>query len=137
MTTNNGTNRPRTEAGGSLVTTPRAAEMMKLLRPGLTQGGVTLSRDEYEALKRVYGFTKEKPNEKPPPPVAPLLENFKSRWEYEVALRKHERALEGWNRWEDPRALMQSPSSRCLVRSESRPRSTTSSEPSVRWGSWR
>jgi len=90
--------------------------MMQLLSSGIVQGGVALSRDEYAAVNKLYGFTKEKPNQKPPPPEAPLREKFKTSWDFEAALKKYEAALRAWQNWQDPRALMQAGSDRNAMR---------------------
>jgi len=91
----------------TIVTTPRAAMMMQLLGSGLVRGGVALSRDEYAAINKLYGFTKEQPNPKPPPPKAPERETFKTSWDFEAAVKKYQEAVKAWQNWQDPRPLMQ------------------------------
>lgn len=49
-------NRPRTNLG-SMVTTPRTEATVSLLGARLTHESVAISRDEYRAIQRVYGFT--------------------------------------------------------------------------------
>lgn len=101
---------------GSLVTTPRAALMMTFLGSGTTAGSVTLSRDEFKAVKKLYGYKREKPNAKPPAPTPPNREDFDSAWKYDEALRKHKEALDAHAKWEDPRPLMQAGADRNVIR---------------------
>lgn len=109
--------RPTTDGhNGSNVTTPHAASMMQLLGSGAVAGGVALSRDEFSSIKKLYGFKAEKPNKKPPPPVAPVREDFDSTYKFEDAVRKHEAALKAHERWEDPRPLMQAGADRNAIR---------------------
>ena len=101
---------------GSVVTTPGAAQMMSLLGSGVVTGGVALTRDEFNAVKKLYGFTAEKPNQKPPPPAVPKREDFDAPWKHEQALKDHERALKAHETWQDPRALMQAGADRNVLR---------------------
>ncbi len=58
--------RPTTDGrSGSRVTTPNAATMIQLLGAGVTAGSVALTRDEFAAVKKLYGFELEGPQEKP------------------------------------------------------------------------
>jgi hypothetical protein len=109
--------RPTTDgSNGSVVTTPNAGSMMQLLGSGVVAGGVALSRDEFTAIKKLYGFKPEKPNKKPPPPVPPVREDFDAPYKFEDAVRKHEAALKAHERWEDPRPLMQAGADRNAIR---------------------
>jgi hypothetical protein len=99
--------RPTTDGNhGSVTTTPSAASMIRLLG-GQRHAGVTLSNDEMRAVNRLYGYKKEQPNVRPPPPVAPVRSDFQSAWEYDAAVRKHKTAMEAHANWEDPMQFMQ------------------------------
>jgi hypothetical protein len=93
-----------------------AATMIQLLGSGPVQNGLALTRAEYNALRRLYDFTDEPPNEKPPAPVAPRREDFTDGYAYERAMREHERAVKAHEKWEDPRGLMQAVADRNLLR---------------------
>jgi hypothetical protein len=100
-------NRPTTDGEhGSLTTTPHAASMFRMFG-GQSYGGVTLSRDEMRAVNRLYGYKKEQPAAKPPPPVAPVRADFAKPYEFNDVLREHERALKAHERWEDPSQFLQ------------------------------
>lgn len=90
--------------------------MMQLLGSGLTSGPVAMTRDEFAAVKKLYGFKQEKPNEKPPPPPAPKREDFDAPWKYQDAVSKHEQALKNHAKWEDPRPFMQAGADRNAMR---------------------
>lgn len=51
--------RPQTKTGTSYVTTPRAAAQVSLLGPGNIKGPVTLTRSEFNDVKRLYLFERE------------------------------------------------------------------------------
>lgn len=106
----------RDGAHGAGVTTPQVALMMQLLGTGPAAEGVIFSRDEFENIKRLYGFVPEKPNQKPPPPKPPEEKSFKLRYQYEDALRKYEQALAAHDKWEDPLPLMQAGADRNAIR---------------------
>lgn len=108
-------NRP-TVGEGTIVTTPRTAMMMQLLGSAVTAGSVTLSRDEFTAVKKLYGYKKEKPNQKPPPPAAPKREDFDTQYKFDDAARHHERALKAHANWQDPLPLMQAGADRNAIR---------------------
>lgn len=107
--------RPRNRIG-SLTTTPRAALMMELLGVGVTAGSVALTSTEFDAIKALYGFKPEEPNEKPPPPEPPKREDFEYDWKYEQAVEGHKKALKAHANWQDPRLLLQAGSDRNAVR---------------------
>lgn len=98
--------RPRIRGEGT-VTTPRAASTMALLGSGTVTEGIALTRDEFRAINKLYGFVPEKPNKKPPPPAPPIREDFDMSWKYERALEDHKRAMTAHAAWEDPRPVMQ------------------------------
>jgi len=100
----------------SRVTTPRAAQLVQLLGPGITHGSTTLTRDEFEAVKRLYGFKPEPRGKKPEPPKAPDPNDHQFYRDYEKALRKHEEALKAHAKWEDPQPLMQAGADRNALR---------------------
>jgi hypothetical protein len=104
--------RPQTLNHGSGVTTPAAATMIALLGPGLQHEGNLLSRSEHQALAKVYGFVAEKPSKKPAKPVLAPSEG-KTQFEIED---EYQRQVANWERWEDPRPLLQAGASRNLVR---------------------
>lgn len=99
-----------------MVTTPHADAMVQLLGSGITDGGVILSRDEFEAVKKLYGYKREKPNKKPPPPEPPKREDFDGSWKFEQAQRTHEAALKAHAMWTDPMPLMQAGADRNAMR---------------------
>lgn len=105
---------------GSLVTTPMAATTMQLLGMGLRVEGVAVTRDELKAMKKLYGYTPEKPNEKPPPPKPPEKPgddaDSLARFRYGEALTAHKRALAAHEKWEDPIAMHQAGADRNLFR---------------------
>lgn len=106
----------RPHVGWCRVTTPRAGTMIQLLGSGTVHNGLALTRDEYNALRRLYDFTDEPPNEKPPAPVAPRREDFADSYKYEHAMREHEHAMKAHAKWVDPRALLQAGADRNLLR---------------------
>lgn len=91
---------------GSHVTTPRAAQMMRLLGAGISHGSVMLTRDEKRAIDRLYGFVQEPPQQRPPKPVEPALDDL-SYFDREAAQRKHKAAMDAWENWTDPRPFAQ------------------------------
>ena len=108
--------RPTTDGHRAIVTTPRVAEMMKLLGSGARHNDVVLSRDEFRAVNKLYGFQKEPPNMKPPPPEPPVREDYPDRWAFDRAIRDHGHALQAHANWEDPRELMQAGADRNAFR---------------------
>jgi len=108
--------RPKVE-NLSQVTTPLAAKLIQLLGLGATCGSVAMTRGEFEAVKRLYGFKKELPNKKPDPPKAPDPNNYpKDSWTYEEALRKHKDAIRQHEGWKDPQRFMQAGADRNALR---------------------
>lgn len=101
---------------GFVVTTPMAATMIKLLGLGVTSGGIAFTRDETEALNRLYGFTPEQPNERPPRPERKPDPEGATSYDRQRADEDHKRAVQAWERWEDPQPLMQAGANRNLVR---------------------
>ena len=108
--------RPTCTPDGSHITTPRASTMMALLGPGAVAGSVALTKDEFRAVNRLYGFREEKPNKKPPPPDAPSKADFKDSWAFEDAVRRHKSALEAHAKWEDPLPFMKAGADRNAIR---------------------
>jgi hypothetical protein len=105
-----------TPMGSSYCTTPMAAQMMQLLGSGCSHRSVTLGRDEFEAIKKLYGFVPEQPNKKPEPPVAPKREDFDATWKFTDALRNHEQAIQAYANWKDPIAFFQAGADRNALR---------------------
>lgn len=107
-------NRPKTNhartGANAVVTTPNAGVMIDLLGPGIHTEAVLLSRDEWKHVKRLYGYTPEKPTPKPPEPVDPGPD---ASWE---AQHKYNDAKRAWDRWEDPRPMMQAGADRNALR---------------------
>lgn len=101
---------------GTTITTPKSRLSMQLLGVGVVAGSVALTRDEFGAINKLYGFKPEKPNKKPPPPKAPNREDFDTQWKYEDALKKHEAALKAHANWQDPMPLMQAGANRNALR---------------------
>jgi hypothetical protein len=106
------TKRPGT---GRVVATPKDEVMLELLG-GASFEGVTFTRGQFQAIQKLYGFTKEPPNKKPPPPVEPTEpvrpkaftpEYAKARAEYDEAMRKYQAAVKAHANWRDPRKFMQ------------------------------
>ncbi len=106
----------RPQVNGARATTPNAATMIRLLGSALTHAGLAVTRDEYRALQRLYSYTDEPPNEKPPAPLAPKREDFADGYEYEHARREHASAMRAWAEWKDPRAFYQAGADRGLMR---------------------
>jgi len=100
---------------GSNITTPNTALSIGLLGANIYKN-IALSADELRAIQKLYGFVKEKSNEKPEPPIPPNREDFDFKWEYEDAVKKYERELALHDNWEDPKALLQSGSDRNAMR---------------------
>lgn len=96
------------------TTTPHAGAMIEILG-GQRDESVTVTNREMNALRRLYGFVPEKPQERPPEPELPSLEGL-TYYEAEQARRDHERALDVWRRWQDPRVLMQAGADRNTFR---------------------
>lgn len=95
---------------GSYVTTPAAAEVMHLLGAGAVAGSVAMTHDEFTAIKRLYGYTREQPNRRPPRPEPPPSNaDWRKRQQYEDAVA-------AWNKWEDPRHCMQAGADRNAIR---------------------
>lgn len=107
--------RPRTHQGDVVVTTPAAATMIALLG-GLRMGAVALSKDEQRALRKLYGVTKEPPNQKPPPPPAPNPDDFPSQFAFNRAVENHREALRQHEAWVDPQPLYQAGADRNMMR---------------------
>lgn len=106
--------RPTTDGHhGAYVTTPLAAMMMQLLG-GVTAGPVALTKSEFDAIKKLYGFKPEKPNQKPPPPEPPHEKDFATPWEYRQACETHKEALRRHANWQDPQPMMQAGADRQL-----------------------
>lgn len=99
----------------STVTTPRAIAMIKLLG-GARFGSIALTRDEFKAIQKLYGFTEEPPTMPPEPPQLPVLGDFNTRYEYDEALREHERAAQRHASWSDTRELLQAGADRNAMR---------------------
>ncbi len=84
--------------------------MISLLGAGLKAASVLLSTDEKRALDRLYGYTPEKANEKPPAPVDPGRDaSWKDKEAYKFAKAAHDR-------WTDPRDFMQAGADRNVTR---------------------
>ena len=105
--------RPSLEGIG--VTTPRSAAMIELLGMRLDYDGLALSGDEYKALAKLYGYKREPPTERPPKPEYTEKPN-RSYYEKENDVRAHADAVKQWEKWEDPRVLMQAGADRNLTR---------------------
>lgn len=101
-------NRPKVE-NLAQVTTPLAAKVIRLLGLGAIQGSIALTRGEFGAVKRLYGFEPELPNKRPDPPGVPDPNDW-------AACRKHEDALKMHAKWQDPQPLMQAGADRNALR---------------------
>jgi hypothetical protein len=102
-------------ANGAVASTPAAAGLIQLLGGARTHG-VALASDETAAMARLYGYVKEQPHEKPPPPAPPQRDAFKTTWAYEEAVSKHKTALQQHAAWQDPRPFHQAGSDRNMLR---------------------
>jgi hypothetical protein len=111
---NNRVKRPQTVC--SVVTTPMTAAMIRLLGAGFRAGGVTLSRDEMGALAKVYGFTPELPNERPPKPEREPDPEEETDWERRDRDDKYKKRVAAWESWTDPRELYQAAADRNMIR---------------------
>ena len=107
---------------GHYTTTPKSGLFFQLLGSGLRSGAITLTRDETEALNKLYGFEPEKPTKKPPRPklkaveVKPGMDQYAIRRAEDKAKEDHEQALKQWEKWTDPRPFMQAGADRNMVR---------------------
>ncbi len=110
--------RPQTaNSAKSYVTTPLASTMIALLGPGLRSDGVTLSRDETRSLNKLYGYTPEKPAERPPKPERKPDPKGASIWDRNKADDAHKRDVQAWEEWTDPREyIMQAGANRNMIR---------------------
>ena len=75
---------------------------MALLGSGPRHASVTVSRDEYTALNKLYGITTEKPNKRPAKPEPPHAGQLSYREEID-----YKNAVGAWEKWTNPRAYMQ------------------------------
>lgn len=106
----------RPQVAGCRVTTPNAGDMIQLLGSGPVHSGLAVTHDEHRALQRLYGYTAEPTNERPPAPVAPKREDFADGYEHGHAMREHERAVRVHAEWKDPREFYQAGADRGLMR---------------------
>ena len=90
--------------------------MIQLLGPGMTALGNTFTRSETDALRKLYGFRPEEPNQRPPKPERQPDPERITPWEKKQADEAHAKAVADWERWEDPRSLMQVGADRNMVR---------------------
>jgi len=90
--------------------------MIRLLGPGLSHAGLMLTSDETRALNKLYGFTPEPPTERPPRPERKPDPEGTSAYERKQADDAHKRAVTAWEKWEDPRAILQAGADRNMVR---------------------
>ena len=109
-------NPKRPQTGGSYATTPMAAALMTHLGPGLQSGSVTLSRDETRALNKLYGFKPEKPRARPPKPERQPDPEGTPEYKRCEADGQHKRAVEAWEKWEDPSPFYQAGADRNMLR---------------------
>lgn len=100
----------------SLVTTPYAAVMGQLLGLGMVSSSVAMTKSEFAAINKLYGYVPEKPNEKPAPPKLPVRGDFETEWQFTKALEKHKLALENLAKWTDPQPLYQAGADRNAIR---------------------
>ncbi len=94
----------------TLVTTPQSAEVIKLLGPGIHAESLVLSRDEFRAIQKLYGYTKEKPTQRPPEPVDP---GHDAAWDVKL---EYKQVKYVWDHWKDPCAMMQAGADRNTLR---------------------
>lgn len=98
---------------GFTTTTPRAVGMITLLGPHLRQGGIFLTRDEYHAAARLYGYEPVGPTPRPPEPERPSVPDTYAN---DAVWRKYKDDLKAWQIWEDPINFMQAGADRNLAR---------------------
>ncbi len=103
--------RPQVEPGSS-VTTPLAADMIRLLGGGVQHEGVTFSHDETRRLNKLYGYTPEAPRQRPPKPEPP----HQGRLDYREEI-DYKNAVNAWEGWTDPRAFFQAGADLHMARS--------------------
>ena len=106
----------RPQVAGSYVTTPMAATMIQLLGLGGVAGGVALSRDETQAIAKLYGFKPEPPHERPPKPVREPDPAGTPEWDRRDRDAKHKAQVAAWENWTDPRAFHQAGADRNMIR---------------------
>lgn len=89
---------------------------MRFLGPGMRVADLTLSRTELEALKRIYGYVEEPPQERPPPPV--FVEPAADAWpsDRRRAEEAYQMAMKDWESWTSAHPLTQAGADRNCVR---------------------
>ena len=94
--------------------------LMQLLGSGVTAGQVALTRDEFTAVKKLYGYKPEKPNKKPPSPIEPVAPapgaDYVTREKFAADLRKYEAAVKAHDKWTDPMPFLQAGADRDAIR---------------------
>jgi hypothetical protein len=78
---------------------------MDLLGSGCTMRSVTLSTDEFRAVKKMYGFTPEELRENPPAPVRPEKNASETPYEFEKRLQDYQRELKAHSSWDSKKEL--------------------------------
>lgn len=112
--------RPRTRNYGAIVTTPLSADIIALLGPDLSSGGVVLTRSESDAIRQLYGYKEEEVTERPPEPIPPKPPDPSAGPEdaktYRQLKDKYDREMANWRKWEDPLPLMRAGAVRNAIR---------------------
>lgn len=94
--------------------------MISLLGPGLSSGGVTLTRSEYEAIRELYGYKGEEATKRPTEPTPPKPPGPSAGPEDARSYRQlkgdYDVAMANWRKWEDPLPLMQAGAARNATR---------------------
>ncbi len=105
---------------GTVTTTPQAGQMMRLLGSGGTDRSVTVTKDEFRHIQKVYGYVTEPVNQKPPAPEPPAHPGPKASYDAMGKFYKDEadykQALKAHDRWEDPREYLQAGADRNAFR---------------------
>jgi hypothetical protein len=95
---------------GHATATPVDESLIQILGIGASHEGVALTRDQFQAIKRLYGYYPEPPVPKPPPPP-PLGPN--PSWEQES---RHKEVMRAYSKWEDPSPFHQAGADRNAMR---------------------
>ena len=81
--------------------------MLQLFGKSHYSGSITVTCDQMNRIRKLYGFSPEPPTKKPDPPATPQPADFKSCAEFDRAFQKWEVAVKALDKWRDPRVLLQ------------------------------
>ena len=107
--------RPRTTNNACGITTPKASWVIGLLGSGIIHEGTALTKTETDSVNKLYGFTKELPNERPAKPKKPDLKGL-DYFAKNAAEQAYEGELKAWEAWKDPIHFHQAGANRNVMR---------------------